>query len=231
LNWQREKEKRNAAFKAIEYVEEGMVLGLGTGTTVYYFLKALGKEIKESHFKIKCVPSSVETEKIAREFGIPLTTLQEERVLDLTVDGADEVDKAFNLIKGGGGALLREKLLASNSKKEIIIVDSSKLVEKLGGFPLPVEVVQFGVELTKRKLEGLGAKVEHRRKEGELFVTDNGNYILDCQFAAIEEPKKLETIINLIPGVVENGLFVGLVDMVLVGEGDEVKVLKKGKGK
>ena len=161
------------------------------------------------------------------KWGIPLTTLGQHPELDLTVDGADEVDGSFNLIKGGGGALVREKIIAASSKKEVIISDSSKYVERLGSFPLPVEVVQYGHEATRMKLSALGAEVVLRRKEGKPFVTDNGNYIYDCAFGVIQDPPGLEKALNLIPGVVECGLFIGLTHVVIIGRGDKLDILEK----
>ena len=220
------KEKRNAGRKAADYVKDGMIVGLGTGSTVAFFLEALKERLKDG-FAVKGIPSSIRTKEQALSLDIPLTTLGQHPEIDLTVDGADEVDRQFNLIKGGGGALLREKIIAAASKKEIIVVDSSKSVEKLGRFPLPVEVVQYGYGATRKKLEALGAEVRLRIKEGKTFVTDNGNYILDCEFGVIQDPPGLEKTIKLIPGVVECGLFIDLTDMVIIGRGDDVEILEK----
>ena len=167
--------------------------------------------------KVRCIPTSRETEGLARGLGLPLTDFSEVGELDLAIDGADEVDPKCNLIKGGGGALLREKIVASASSRVIIVVDETKLVDHLGAFPLPVEVLPFGWQRTLRRLERLGCKAALRERGGEPFLTDNGNYILDCRFGRIDDPPGLEQEIDLIPGVVESGLFLGLADLVLVG--------------
>ncbi len=222
--------KRLAGEKAAEQIEDGMIVGLGTGSTVEYTLRKIGKMVKDG-LKIQGIPTSVHTKRIAKEENIPLTTLNENPEIDLTIDGADEVDSYLNLIKGGGGALTREKIIAFNSKKVIIVVDDSKVVKCLGiDFPLPVEVVKFGWKATKKALEQFGWKpAEERREEvactvelreimeGEPFITDNGNYILDCEFQRIDQPEELGIAMNNVPGVVETGLFIGLADEVIVG--------------
>ena len=225
---EREDLKKQAGERAVEYIEDGMTIGLGTGSTVEYSLKKLGKLVREG-LKIKGIPTSIHTQRIAKKEKIPLTTLEENPVIDLTIDGADEVDSNLNLIKGGGGALVREKIIAFNSKKVIIVIDDSKIVKALGiDFPLPVEVVKFGWTSTKKTLEELGCNVELRRvMENEPFITDNSNYILDCEFERIIEPVQLEININNIPGVVENGLFIGLVDEVIVGGKQGISTLNK----
>ena len=211
--------KRLAGERAVDYVQEGMVLGLGSGSTVYYAIQKLSERV-QAGLKVRCIPTSSRTEELARELGLPLTDFSEvaEGELDLVIDGADEVDRECNLIKGGGGALLREKLVASAGRKVIIVVDETKLVDHLGVFPLPVEVVPFGWELTLRRLERLGCRPTRREGDGRPFLTDNGNYILDCAFGRIDDPARLEREIDLIPGVVESGLFLGLADLVLIGK-------------
>ena len=225
---EKEELKKLAGEKAADYIEDGMIVGLGTGSTVEYTLKKLGKLVK-SGLKIKGIPTSVHTKRIAIEQEIPLTTLEENPVIDITIDGADEVDSNLNLIKGGGGALAREKIIAFNSKKVIIVIDDSKIVKALGiDFPLPVEVLKFGWTSTKKTLEELNCIVELRKIMGnEPFITDNSNYILDCEFDRIDEPEQLEININNIPGVVENGLFIGLVDEVIVGGKQGILTLEK----
>ena len=210
--------KKLAAEKAIEQIEDGMIIGLGTGSTIEYSLKKLGELVKDG-LNIKGIPTSIRTQRIAKDLQIPLATLDENPVIDLTIDGADEVDSNLNLIKGGGGALAREKIVAYNSKKLVIIIDDSKIVKALGiDFALPVEVLKFGWTSTKRALEEFGCNVELRKVMGdEPYITDNSNYVLDCDFERIENPVQVEIDINNIPGVVENGLFVGLVDEVIVG--------------
>ncbi len=208
--------KLQAARKAVEFIEDGMVLGLGTGSTTRLAVDEIGKLVKEG-YRLVGVPTSIETERQARSLNIPLSTLEEVGEIDLTIDGADEVDPSFRLIKGLGGALLREKMIAYYSKREIIIVDSSKIVGVLGiKTPLPVEVVQFGHRRTRMALEALGCTARLRGGD-KPFVTDNGNYIYDCKFDSINEPERMDFDIRSIPGVVENGLFIGLATSVIVG--------------
>jgi ribose 5-phosphate isomerase A len=225
---EKEELKKIAGEKAVEHIEDGMILGLGTGSTVEYTLRKLGKLVRDG-LKIKGIPTSIHTQRIAKEEKIPLTNLEENPVIDVTIDGADEVDSDLNLIKGGGGALLREKVIAFNSKKVIIVIDDSKVVKALGiDIPLPVEVVKFGWTSTKKTLEELDCTVELRKIMGEEpFITDNSNYILDCEFERIDEPEQVEIDINNIPGVVENGLFIGLVDEVIVGGKQGILTLGK----
>ena len=227
---EREELKKLAGEKAVEYIEDGMIVGLGTGSTVKYTLEKLGEEVKNG-LKIKGIPTSVHTKRIAKEKNIPLTTLDENPEIDITIDGADEVDSNLNLIKGGGGALTREKIIAFNSKELIIIIDDSKIVKALGiDFPLPVEVIKFSWAATKKVIEKFGCNVEIRKiMESEPFISDNGNYILDCDFERIDDPQQLEIDLNCIPGVVENGLFVNLADKVIVGGKQGILTLDKEK--
>jgi len=211
--------KRIAAHRAAEYVRDGMVVGLGTGSTARYAVEKLGEMVKEG-LDIVGIPTSLETEQLARKAGIPLSTIDEHDI-DLTIDGADQVDGDLNLIKGGGGALLREKMVASCSREEIIVVDESKITDRFS-FPLPVEVVKFGWKSVARKLESMG--LEPARRE---FVTDNGNYILDCGYGSIDDPEEMERMLNGIPGVVENGLFVGLATMVIAGTTGGAKTIRR----
>lgn len=224
---EKEELKKLAAEKAVEYIEDGMIVGLGTGSTVEYTLRKIGALVKDG-LKIKGIPTSMHTKRIAKEENIPLTTLEENPDIDCTIDGADEVDSNLNLIKGGGGALTREKIIAYHSKKVIIIVDDSKIVKALGiNFSLPVEVLKFGWTSTKKALESFGCNVEMRKIMDEPYITDNSNYILDCEFERIENPEQLEIDINLLPGVVENGLFIGLADKVIVGGKQGIMTLEK----
>lgn len=227
---EREELKKLAGEKAVEQIKDGMIVGLGTGSTVEHALKKLG-ELVRNGLEIQGIPTSIQTKRIAQEEKIPLTTIEEHPEIDITIDGADEVDSFLNLIKGGGGALTREKIIAFNSKKLIIIVDDSKVVKALGiDFPLPVEVVKFGWTATKKTLEGLGCEVVRREvMEGEPYITDNGNYILDCDFEYIKEPDQMEIDINNIPGVVENGLFINLAHQVIVGGKQGIVTLDKEK--
>lgn len=222
---QTEYEKKTSAEHSCNYVKNKMVIGLGTGSTVKYAIEKIGKMVKEG-LQIKAIPSSIETEKLAKKNKIPLTSLNEVSKIDLTIDGADEFDVNLNLIKGGRGALFREKILAYNSKKLIIVVDSSKKVKKLGKSPLPIEVLPFSWKATYLHLEKLGCKPKLRMKKNSPFITDNGNYILDCKFGKIDNAKKLESKIKKIVGVIEYGLFIGLADIIIMGMGKEVKIFK-----
>jgi ribose 5-phosphate isomerase A len=209
--------KKLAAERAVQFVEDGMIVGLGTGSTAEFAIRRLGALTKEGR-SIKAIPTSQRAKKLAMELGIPLIDFDETVTLDVTIDGADEVDSNLNLIKGGGGALTREKIVAYHSKRQIIVVDESKIVKRLGAdFPVPVEVVKFAWAATKKSLEELGCTAQLRTIMNEKYITDNGNYILDCDFGPINNPEALEKDINAIPGVVENGLFIGLVDEVIVG--------------
>lgn len=218
--------KKAVGEKAVEYIQDGMILGLGSGSTVYWMLKKLEEYVKDG-LVVKGVPSSLKTEGWAKEFGIPLVTLSEARRLDLAIDGADEVDSAFNLTKGGGGSLLREKLVNDAADRLIIVVDDSKLVKRLGAFPLPVEIVPFGWENTAEKIAALQCQPKLRRKDSEIFVTNNGNYIVDCEFNEITEPAALHQNLKMILGVVETGLFINMADIVLVSGESGVRILEK----
>lgn len=211
--------KQLAANKAAEFVQDGMVVGLGTGSTAEWAIRQLGQKVQDG-LRIRAIATSVRSENLARELGIPLVTFAQIETIDLTIDGADEVDPQLNLIKGGGGSLLREKIVAAASTTFIVIVDESKLVPCLGTFPLPVEVVPFGWEMTARALRQLGGTPTLRMAAGNPFVSDNGHYILDCAFGAIDRPDALSSRINAMPGVVENGLFTGMANRVVVGHAD-----------
>lgn len=216
--------KELAAHRAVEYVKEGMVVGLGTGSTAALAVEAIARKVKEG-CRILGIPTSVETENLAKKLGIPLTTLEEYPEVDVTIDGADEVDPAGNLIKGLGGALLREKIVASATKQEIIAVDASKLVERLGmKVPIPVEVVPFGWTRCRKALQALGGRVELRRRGPAPFVTDNGHYILDTWFGPLQDPYGLAKAIKAIVGVVEHGLFLDMTHVVIVGREEGVSV-------
>jgi ribose 5-phosphate isomerase A len=219
--------KQAAAESAVALVEDGMILGLGTGSTAKLAVEALGKRV-QSGLRVVGVPTSEFTGRQAQSLGIPVSTLDEHPALDLTIDGADEVELgSLNLIKGRGGALLREKIVASASKRLVIMVDESKLVARLGShFALPVELIPFGWHVAARKLEALGAKVALRSgSDGKPYVTDGGHYIVDCAFGPIASPAKLESELNNMVGVVEHGLFLGMAAQVIVAGQDGVKVL------
>jgi ribose 5-phosphate isomerase A len=222
----RDELKRNAAEAALAYVKPGMVLGLGTGSTARHFLAGVARLVANG-MDLKGVPTSLATAEEAKRLGIPLTSLEESFWLDLTVDGADEVDPKLDLIKGMGGALFREKIVAAASKKFVVIVDDSKLVRRLGRkTPLPVEVHPFGWKNASAALEGLGAKVELRKEGGEPFRTDNGNHILDAHFGPIRGPVKLAARISGIPGVVGHGLFLKMAHAVVVASQMGVRTLE-----
>jgi ribose 5-phosphate isomerase A len=217
-----DKQKRLAATAAVEFVEPKMIVGLGSGSTAEIAIRLLAEKVRRG-LKITAVPTSISTELLARRLRIPLVKdVDAFTKIDLTFDGADEVDPHFNLIKGGGGALTREKIVASRSNRQIIIIDEKKLVEKLGKFPVPVEVLPFGWKSTMEIFRGFGARAKLRSsvKSSKPFVTDNGNYIVDCSFGMILDPAALEEKIKGIFGVVEVGLFIGLADLVLVGRSD-----------
>ncbi|HEY8193726.1 MAG TPA: ribose-5-phosphate isomerase RpiA [Hyphomicrobium sp.] len=223
--------KRQAAEQAMSYVEDGMKLGLGTGSTAAKFVELLGAKVKGG-LKVVCVPTSEATRAQAAALGIPLATLDQHPALDLTVDGADEVDEELRLIKGGGGALLREKIVAVASERVVIIADSSKRVDVLGKFPLPIEVVPFGLGATQRQIAGVasdcGCEGDIKLRagaNGAPFVTDNGNHILDCSFGAIDDPEALDDALKLVPGVVESGLFLGIADVGIIAGPKGVEVL------
>jgi ribose 5-phosphate isomerase A len=214
--------KMQAAARALTYVETGMKLGLGTGSTAAKFVELLGAKVK-SGLDVICVPTSAATEAQARALGIRLTTLDACPELDLTIDGADELTAEVELIKGGGGALLREKIVASASDRLIIIADASKKVLTLGKFPLPVEVVPFGAQATAATIKELSASVgcfgeirQRMMNDGKPFVTDNGNFIFDCAFDMIDEPDGLDMMLNMIAGVVDHGLFLGMAERAII---------------
>jgi len=219
--------KQQAAERALDLIRDGQVIGLGTGSTAKFAIEGLGRLVRDG-LSVKGVPTSVATERLARELAIPLVNLNEAGVVDVTLDGADEVDSDFNMIKGGGGALTREKLVALASVKRIILVDESKLVSRLGQSRLlPIEVLPFAWTLAARLLTGLGCVASLREHDGVPFVTDNGNHILDCAFGPIEDAATLEKRIKLLPGVIECGLFIGIADTLVIGFDDRVEVRER----
>ncbi|MBC1228155.1 ribose-5-phosphate isomerase RpiA [Listeria booriae] len=212
--------KQIAGEKACEFIEDGMVVGLGTGSTAYYMIQKLGDRVAEG-LQVTGVVTSKATEKLAKERNIPLRDLNDVGEIDLTIDGADEVDGSYRGIKGGGGALLFEKLVAHASKKSIWVVGEDKVVETLGAFPLPVEVVPFGYKQVERQLEEHGYKPELRHfEDGSIYLTDSQNYILDLHIQAIENPEELNDWLNNLPGVVENGLFLNYASSIVIGYSD-----------
>jgi ribose 5-phosphate isomerase A len=220
------KEKRLAAAKSLDFVQDGMCLGLGSGTTAAIMVELLAERIRAG-LRVRGLPSSEGTRRLALRLGIPLVGFDDVTELDLTIDGADQATPSLELIKGGGGALLREKLVASLSRRVIIIVDSSKRTNLLGAFPLPVEVVKFAWRPLTERIRELGAAPELRMTSPEQpFVTDEGNYILDCHFEQISDPHGLAQALNAMPGVMEHGLFVDLADMLIVGRSDGVELIE-----
>ena len=225
--------KRQAAERALAYLSDGMKVGLGTGSTAAKFVDLVGGRVRQG-LRLTCVPTSEATRAQAERLGIALTTLDETRQLDLTVDGADELDAELRLIKGGGGALLREKIVAMASRRMVVIADASKRVATLGKFPLPVEVIRFGLTATFHLVETLAAdagcrgEVKLRLGEGgQPFVTDSGNYLLDCAFGCIDKPEALDQALKRIPGVVENGLFLGIASTAIIAGPAGVEVLER----
>jgi ribose 5-phosphate isomerase A len=225
---EKSREKELAGRAAAQLVRDGEVVGLGTGSTAYFAVLELGERVKTG-LKIVGIPTSVATADLARKVGIPLVTLNQQPVIDIDIDGADEIDPKLRLIKGGGGALLREKVIAAVSKRMVVVADSSKLVQTLGKFPLPVEVISFARTPVEKKISSLGATVKWRtRPDGSLYMTDNGNPILDCSFGRIEDPPALARMLGDIPGVVEYGLFIGFASVALVGRGERVEEIQSG---
>jgi ribose 5-phosphate isomerase A len=227
--------KEAAAREALKHVRDGMKLGLGTGSTAAKFVVGLGEMVADG-LNVVCVPTSEATRQQAESLNIPLTRLDEEPILDLTVDGADELDGDLTLIKGGGGALLREKIVASSSRQMIVIADTTKKVDRLGKFPLPVEIVPFGVKSTAMKIEhaarwaGCEGELALRIRDGELFVTDNGNVIIDCSFGEIPDAQKLASVLSTIPGLVDHGLFIDMAGLAILGGPDGVEVITRKAG-
>lgn len=227
-----------AAKRAVAFVEDGMRVGLGTGSTAAWMVRHLAEVVEEDGLQITCVATSTRTADLARDLNLKVTTLDEVKWLDLTIDGADEFDPNLNLIKGGGGALLQEKIVATASDRMIVITDSSKEVARLGAFPLPVEVIRFGWETTKTLIEetlinmDVGARTTRLRMDGEApYLTDEGNYIVDLDLLSIGNPRQVSLVLNQLPGVVENGLFLDICDVVVIGKGDgtvEVRDINAG---
>lgn len=222
-----DKAKFVAARRAVAFVEDGMRLGLGTGSTAAWMVRCLAERVREEGLRVTGVPTSTRTAELARQLGLRVTSLDEAKWLDLTIDGADEFDTSLALIKGGGGALLQEKIVATASDEMIVITDAAKEVAHLGAFPLPLEVIPFGwqttralVEETLGSLDVLGREITLRMNGSRPFVTDEGNLILDLHLGRIDNPRQLSLVVNQIPGVVENGLFIDICDLVVVGHGD-----------
>ncbi len=229
MAWKEEARKR-AGFEAAKHVEDGFVVGLGSGNTAAYAIEEMGRRIQHCGIKILGIPTSSQAMFLSVECGIPLTTLDEHARIDLTIDGADQIDRNLNLIKGMGGALSREKIVAAASRKLIIVADETKLTEKLGTNQLlPVEVLPFAASTIMSRIQGIGGKPTLRRGTGKLgpTVTDNGNYIIDADFGPISDPQKLSQELKMIPGVIETGLFLEMADIVYIGKADYVQKMER----
>lgn len=214
--------KEAAARASLRYVKDGQVVGLGTGSTAAYFIRLLAEEVKRG-LRIRGIPTSLRSQELALSLGIPLTTLDECQEIDVTVDGADEVDPQLRLIKGGGGAMLREKIVASATRQLVIVADASKQVPVLGKFPLPVEVIRFAQALVAKRIAALGANVTIRQAaDGKPYVTDENNHILDCRFGQISDADGLARKLSDMPGIVEHGLFIGMASVAIFARGSEI---------
>lgn len=222
-----QEQKQAAAQEALRFVHDGQIVGLGTGSTATIAVMLLGERVKQG-LKIQGIPTSKRTAELAKSLGIPLVTLEQYQTIDVTIDGADEVDPKLELIKGGGGALLREKIIASATRQMVVVGDASKQVAMLGKFPLPVEIVPFAEPLVAKKISELGATVKLRRDaDGNPYVTDEGHHILDCVFGKISNPPDLARILNAMPGVMEHGLFINLASVALIATDAGVKELHR----
>ena len=225
-----DQEKEAAARASLQFVKDGQVVGLGTGSTAAYFIKFLGEKVRNG-LRVRGIPTSVRSKELAESVGIPLTTLDECQEIAVTVDGADEVDPQLRLIKGGGGAMLREKIVASATRQMIVVADASKQVKHLGKFPLPVEVIRFAQALIKKRIEALGADVQLRLgSDGKPYVTDENHHILDCRFGEIRDPEGLACELSAMPGLVEHGLFIGMARVALFARGSEIVEWRRDDG-
>jgi ribose 5-phosphate isomerase A len=222
-----DQEKEAAARASLQFVKDGQVVGLGTGSTAAYFIKLLGEKVKQG-LRIRGIPTSDRSRELALSLGIPLITLDDCQEIAVTVDGADEVDPQLRLIKGGGGAMLREKIVASATKTMIVVADASKQVQRLGKFPLPVEVIKFAQALITKRITAMGAHVSLRTNaDGQPYVTDENNHVLDCRFGEIRDADALAQELSAMPGVVEHGLFIGMASVVLFARGSEIVELRR----
>jgi ribose 5-phosphate isomerase A len=223
--------KKKAALEAVKHIKDGFIIGLGSGSTAAYAIKALGERIKREHLSVLGVPTSFQAFLLAVKHGIAVTTLEEHTAITVAIDGADQIDAKLNLIKGMGGALAREKIVASASKQNIIIADKGKKVQVLGesGHPVPIEVLPFAISIVKHKIEALGGKPVLREGKGKAgpVITDNGNAVIDASFGPIDNAEELEKRLKMISGVVETGLFVGLADLVYLGTSSAVEKIER----
>jgi ribose 5-phosphate isomerase A len=222
-----EAEKEAAARASLKYVRDGQVVGLGTGSTATIAIRLLGEKVRAG-LKIRGIPTSKASHGLAQQLGIPLITFEDAQQIDVTIDGADEFDPALNLIKGGGGALLREKIVASATRFQVIVTDSSKQVQVLGKFPLPVEVIKFAEPLIAKRISEMGVRAVRRQDpSGKPYLTDEGNYILDCHFGQIPDPAALGRILKDLPGVVEHGLFIELASVVVMAKAGALEEFRR----
>jgi ribose 5-phosphate isomerase A len=222
--------KEMAAREAVKYVEDGMVVGLGSGSTANKAIQLIGQKVKEEGIGIIGIPTSTASDLLGRAVGIRMGELDDHPQVDLTIDGADEVDPSLNLVKGLGGALVREKIVAASSRVEMIVIDDSKMVNHLcQKAPLPVEIIKYSSKSTMRKLAALGCVPELRMAENEPFISDNLNYIVHCKFERIDDPRAMEAEIGMIPGVVDSGLFIGLASKVIVASAEGVRILERAE--
>ena len=229
MSW-RENAKKRAALEAVKNIEDGFVIGLGSGSTAAYAIMEIGRRVREERLRVLGVPTSYSAFLLAVKSGIPLTTLNEHPTLDIDIDGADQIDSRLNLIKGMGGALTREKIVAASSKKFIVVADETKLTSSLGeGQPIPVEILPFALPLVIDRIRRIGGRPKLReRKDGSgPYITDNGNFILDVDFGVVNEPAKLEMRLKGIPGVIETGLFLGMTQEAIIGTKDGIKVIRR----
>ena len=222
--------KEMAAREAVKYVEDGMVVGRGSGSTANKAIQLIGQKVKEEGIGIIGIPTSTASDLLGRAVGIRIGELDDHPQVDLTIDGADEVDPSLNLVKGLGGALVREKIVAASSRVEMIVIDDSKMVDRLcQKAPLPVEIIKYSSKSTMRKLAALGCVPELRMAEDEPFISDNLNYIVHCKFERIDDPRAMEAEIGMIPGVVDSGLFIGLASKVIVASAEGVRILERAE--
>ena len=222
-----DQEKEAAARASLEFIKDGQVVGLGTGSTAAYFIRLLGEKVKQG-LRVRGIPTSKRSLELAQSLGIPLTTLDDCQEIAVTVDGADEVDPQLRLIKGGGGAMLREKIVASATRQLVIVADASKQVPVLGRFPLPVEVIRFAQALVAKRIEAMGADVQLRKgADGNPYLTDENNHVLDCHFREIRDAERIARQLSDMPGVVEHGLFIGMASVALFARGNEIVELRR----
>lgn len=217
----KEKEKRLAALEAVKFIQPGDIVGLGTGSSAYYAIQAIAELVKQG-FQLRAVATSENTASLAERLGIPMLDFNNVQAIDITIDGADEFTSDLKLIKGGGGALFREKIVASMTRQELIIADSSKLVEQLGAFTVPIEVIPLALNHVLKAIDQIDGRPALRKKSGRLFITDNSNYVIDADFGLIEDPESLSNVLNNIDGILVHGIFLNLTTRIIMAEGDRI---------